>query len=144
MSVQRRFHTKQICCSWRFYSYPLKNQNKMYWCGMSMEVDFAQSSSSLILQIWINIFTETSKALSWCKISSCYQIIVTVYYIMPCLCRYFHDVVSIFCEFVPMVLYLGCLFGYLSVLIVYKFAVFNASTCHCAPTLLISKNVRFQ
>lgn len=40
-----------------------------------------------------------------------------------------------------MVCYLGCLFGYLSALIIYKYIVYSAANCHCAPTLLISKYV---
>ena len=49
---------------------------------------------------------------------------------------------SIFCEFVPQVLFLACIFGYMNILIVYKWFMYNGSSdptygAACAPTILV-------
>lgn len=51
--------------------------------------------------------------------------------------RYFKDPVNIFCEFIPEMIFLMCIFGYLIVLIVYKWIAYNATMSNCAPSLLI-------
>lgn len=51
--------------------------------------------------------------------------------------RYFKDPINIFCEFIPEMLFLMCIFGYLIVLILYKWIAYNATMANCAPSLLI-------
>jgi V-type H+-transporting ATPase subunit a len=51
--------------------------------------------------------------------------------------RYFKDPVNIFCEFIPEMLFLMSIFGYLIVLILYKWITWTAADANCAPSLLI-------
>lgn len=51
--------------------------------------------------------------------------------------RFNGDIISIVCEFIPQMLFLLSIFGYLIVLIFYKWIVFDAATGGCAPSLLI-------
>lgn len=51
--------------------------------------------------------------------------------------RYFKDPINIFCEFIPEMIFLMCIFGYLIVLILYKWIAYNATMSNCAPSLLI-------
>lgn len=51
--------------------------------------------------------------------------------------RYFRNSVNIFCEFLPQMIFLSCIFGYLIVLILYKWIAINATMSACAPSLLI-------
>lgn len=51
--------------------------------------------------------------------------------------RYFKDPVNIFCEFIPEMIFLMCIFGYLIVLILYKWIGYDATMANCAPSLLI-------
>ena len=53
--------------------------------------------------------------------------------------RYFNDSTSIFCEFLPQMIFLLCIFGYLIILIFYKWIAINATQAACAPSLLIGK-----
>ncbi|KAL8619231.1 hypothetical protein ACOMHN_050012 [Nucella lapillus] len=50
---------------------------------------------------------------------------------------YFRKFLNIFVEFIPEVIFLGCLFGYLVALIFYKWIVFEPKDSDCAPALLI-------
>ncbi|XP_013413891.1 V-type proton ATPase 116 kDa subunit a isoform X2 [Lingula anatina] len=54
---------------------------------------------------------------------------------------HFKNKLSIFCEFIPQVLFLLCMFGYLVLLVFVKWFVFNAidngMNTNCAPSLLI-------
>lgn len=53
--------------------------------------------------------------------------------------RFFKDPLAIYCELIPQVLFMFCLFGYLVIAIFYKWIVFDASDAATAPSLLISK-----
>jgi len=55
----------------------------------------------------------------------------------PLFIRYFNDRLSILCEFVPQTIFLLSIFGYLILLIVYKWIGIDASISSCAPSLLI-------
>jgi len=50
---------------------------------------------------------------------------------------YFKDPINIFCEFIPEMLFLMSIFGYLIVLILYKWITWTAANANCAPSLLI-------
>ncbi|XP_048237584.1 V-type proton ATPase 116 kDa subunit a 1-like isoform X2 [Haliotis rufescens] len=50
--------------------------------------------------------------------------------------RYFQRPLNIFCEFIPQVVFLFCMFGYLIILIFYKWIYYNSSS-HTTPSLLI-------
>ncbi|GFO38895.1 V-type proton ATPase subunit a [Plakobranchus ocellatus] len=50
---------------------------------------------------------------------------------------HFKHYIDILLEFVPELLFLGCLFGYLVALIFYKWLTFESADAACAPTLLI-------
>ncbi|XP_059177288.1 V-type proton ATPase 116 kDa subunit a1-like isoform X1 [Physella acuta] len=50
---------------------------------------------------------------------------------------HFKNYIDIFIRFVPELLFLGCLFGYLVSQIFYKWLMFDATESHCAPALLI-------
>lgn len=52
--------------------------------------------------------------------------------------RFFRRPLDIFCQFLPELIFLTCMFGYLVVLIIYKWLAFNASNSSCAPSLLIN------
>jgi V-type H+-transporting ATPase subunit a len=51
--------------------------------------------------------------------------------------RFNADVISIVCEFIPQMIFLLAIFGYLIILIFYKWIVYDASHAACAPSLLI-------
>jgi V-type H+-transporting ATPase subunit a len=51
--------------------------------------------------------------------------------------KYFNNTTSIFCEFLPQMLFLMCIFGYLIILIFYKWIAIDATMAACAPSLLI-------
>lgn len=53
--------------------------------------------------------------------------------------RYFRNPLNIFCEFIPQLLFMLCIFFYLVVLIFYKWVNFSAATAADAPSLLIGK-----
>jgi V-type H+-transporting ATPase subunit a len=53
--------------------------------------------------------------------------------------RYFKDPINIFCEFIPEMIFLMAIFGYLIVLIFYKWIIWNAARANCAPSLLIGQ-----
>ncbi|OQV19812.1 V-type proton ATPase 116 kDa subunit a isoform 1 [Hypsibius exemplaris] len=50
---------------------------------------------------------------------------------------YFKKKINLICEFVPQVIFLSCMFGYLVVLLFYKWIVFTADKSGCTPGLLI-------
>jgi V-type H+-transporting ATPase subunit a len=50
---------------------------------------------------------------------------------------HFREYIDIFVKFIPELLFLGCLFGYLVAIIFYKWIMFDASKSSCAPALLI-------
>ncbi|XP_059177285.1 V-type proton ATPase 116 kDa subunit a1-like isoform X2 [Physella acuta] len=50
---------------------------------------------------------------------------------------HFKSYIDIFIRFIPELLFLGCLFGYLVSQVIYKWIMFDATTSHCAPALLI-------
>uniref|UniRef100_A0A1I8JMT7 V-type proton ATPase subunit a n=1 Tax=Macrostomum lignano TaxID=282301 RepID=A0A1I8JMT7_9PLAT len=52
------------------------------------------------------------------------------------------DMLSVVGEFVPQVLFLLGMFGYLVILILYKWAVYSGRNSNCAPNLLIGEAVR--
>ncbi|ESO00811.1 hypothetical protein HELRODRAFT_112954 [Helobdella robusta] len=51
--------------------------------------------------------------------------------------RFRKDSLSIICEFLPQMIFILCIFGYLIILILYKFINIDASQAACAPSLLI-------
>jgi len=51
--------------------------------------------------------------------------------------RFRNDYLSIYCEFLPQMIFLMCIFGYLIILIFHKWVAFDASDAACAPSLLI-------
>lgn len=51
--------------------------------------------------------------------------------------RYFNERINIYCEFIPEMIFLFCIFGYLVILIFYKWLAYDASEASCAPSLLI-------
>ena len=53
--------------------------------------------------------------------------------------RYFNDTLSVLCEFVPQLIFLLGIFGYLIILIVYKWLAIDATDAACAPSLLIGE-----
>jgi len=55
------------------------------------------------------------------------------------MCRYFNDTLSILCEFIPQLIFLLGIFGYLIILIVYKWLAIDSTEAACAPSLLIGK-----
>lgn len=52
-------------------------------------------------------------------------------------CRHFKNRLNILCEFLPQVLFLTSIFGYLVVLIFVKWIIYTPSESACAPSLLI-------
>ena len=64
-----------------------------------------------------------------------------------CFFSYFKEPIDIYCQFIPQMLFLGCLFIYLCLLIIYKwlkFSVYHMQTTSgkywttaCAPSLLV-------
>jgi V-type H+-transporting ATPase subunit a len=56
-----------------------------------------------------------------------------------CVRRYFKQQLNIVCEFVPQVLFLLCMFGYLIILIIVKWIVYSPAESAIAPSLLIGQ-----
>lgn len=54
-------------------------------------------------------------------------------------CRYFRKSINIFCEFIPQMIFFNAIFGYLVVVIFYKWVHFDATNAAQAPALLIGK-----
>lgn len=52
--------------------------------------------------------------------------------------RYFNKPLNIWAEFIPQVIFLTFLFGYLCLIIFIKWIIFDATTAGCAPSLLIT------
>ena len=60
--------------------------------------------------------------------------------------KYFGKTVNIICEFIPQVLFLSCMFGYMALLMFHKWTHFTAggfggeeiSSEQCAPSVLIT------
>jgi len=52
--------------------------------------------------------------------------------------RFFKDPLAIYCELIPQVLFLACIFGYLAFAIFFKWIAFDTATASNAPSLLIT------
>jgi len=52
--------------------------------------------------------------------------------------RYFKRPINIVCEFIPQVIFLMAIFGYMNILIVYKWMAYDSTTSGCAPSVLIT------
>ncbi|KXJ25690.1 V-type proton ATPase 116 kDa subunit a isoform 1 [Exaiptasia diaphana] len=55
--------------------------------------------------------------------------------------RHFKKPLNIVCEFIPQVLFLGCIFGYLVILIFYKWISFSVTSKHLPSLLLATINM---
>lgn len=54
-----------------------------------------------------------------------------------CRCRYFKKPLNIFLGFIPEIVFMASLFGYLALLVFYKWAAYDVFTSKDAPSLLI-------
>lgn len=52
--------------------------------------------------------------------------------------RYFHKPINIFCEFIPQMIFMLVIFGYLIILIFWKWTSYTGDDAGCAPSLLIT------
>ncbi|KAG1654256.1 V-type proton ATPase subunit a isoform 1 [Nymphon striatum] len=52
--------------------------------------------------------------------------------------RYFNQPLNILCEFIPQILFMLCLFGYLIFLIFWKWITYTSDEASCAPSLLVT------
>ena len=59
---------------------------------------------------------------------------------VACYDRYFNDRLSVLTEFLPQTVFLLSIFGYLILLIVYKWFAYDANMSPCAPSLLIGES----
>ena len=62
---------------------------------------------------------------------------VSLHWLWHLCCRHFRRYLNIFVEFIPEIIFLGCLFGYLVALVFYKWVTFEPADSKCAPALLI-------
>ena len=62
------------------------------------------------------------------------SLVMTLFYLCY---RYFNKPVNVFCEFIPEVIFMLAIFGYLIIMIFYKWILWNPSDTSCAPSLLI-------
>lgn len=96
----------------------------------------------LILQLWNTCFTCT-----WDCFVDRVLIVIDIQLVWlqstwTCsLARYFQRPLNIFCEFIPQVVFLFCMFGYLIILIFYKWIHYDSSIA--APSLLIGQFLLF-
>lgn len=51
---------------------------------------------------------------------------------------YFQNKINIFCQFIPEVIFILSIFGYMNTLIFYKWLSWDASDSYCAPSILIT------
>lgn len=51
---------------------------------------------------------------------------------------YFKKPINIYCEFIPQIIFLSVIFGYMDILIIYKWFTFSAENSPCAPSILIT------
>jgi len=56
-----------------------------------------------------------------------------------CCDRYFTNRLNILTEFIPQMVFLLSIFGYLIILIFYKWIAYDATIATCAPSLLIGQ-----
>lgn len=59
-------------------------------------------------------------------------------WLSACLCRYFKKPLNIYLGFIPEIVFMASLFGYLVIMIFYKWFLYDASTSKDAPSLLIA------
>ncbi|CAG0882372.1 unnamed protein product [Darwinula stevensoni] len=52
--------------------------------------------------------------------------------------RYFKRPLNIWCEFIPQLVFMCCLFGYLVILVFHKWVFYSAKEAGCAPSILIT------
>jgi len=112
-----------------------------------------QVNNSLFLEMGHSLSSQTAPRWEWvppthtpslpcrldplCVPQNSSEIYATVC-VCVCVCdRYFNDTLSIFCEFIPQLIFLLSIFGYLIILIVYKWMAIDATEAACAPSLLI-------
>ena len=62
-------------------------------------------------------------------------------FITPLFFSYFRRPLNIFCEFIPEMIFMMAIFGYLIILMFYKWLAKDASKC--APSILISKSFNY-
>ena len=51
---------------------------------------------------------------------------------------YFKNKINIFCQFIPEIVFIAAIFGYMNILIFYKWVAWDSTRASCAPSILIT------
>jgi len=137
---------RSVCCTW------LMSRGSFFssWCREVMRGKPGVASMAIVVGHYSWKTQHGLRIQPAAMLPSVWRLTQTCFLNVVCCDRYFNDRLSIFTEFLPQTVFLLSMFGYLILLIVYKWIAYDASMSSCAPSLLIGelsvptvKNLKF-